>query len=164
MSCFISPTNSSVSGLSHLFFSSPLLLQGPELLVDCRVYDYSLDLWGVGCMLAGMLFKRDDPFFKGRDNDDQLLKIVKVLGTEALFDYLDKYNLVMNDECVRLVGHKRKGISRKAWQSFVTKECADTATPEGMDLLDKLLRYDHMERLTAKEAQAHPFFDAVRPI
>ena len=40
--------------------------KGPELLVDCRVYDYSLDLWGVGCMLAGMIYKRDDPFFKVR--------------------------------------------------------------------------------------------------
>ena len=24
--------------------------------------------------------------------------------------------------------------------------------------MDKLLRYDHQERLTAKEAQAHPYF------
>lgn len=29
---------------------------------------------------------------------------------------------------------------------------------ELFDLLDKLLRYDHQERLTAKEAMMHPFF------
>lgn len=32
--------------------------KGPELLVDIRDYDYSLDVWGVGCMMAAMLFKK----------------------------------------------------------------------------------------------------------
>lgn len=29
--------------------------KGPELLVDLMDYDYSLDLWGVGCIVAGQL-------------------------------------------------------------------------------------------------------------
>jgi len=29
---------------------------------------------------------------------------------------------------------------------------------EAVDFLDKLLRYDHQERLTAQEAMAHPYF------
>lgn len=29
---------------------------------------------------------------------------------------------------------------------------------EALDFLDKLLRYDHNERLTAKEAMDHPYF------
>ncbi len=29
---------------------------------------------------------------------------------------------------------------------------------EALDLLDKLLRYDHRERLSAKEAMDHPYF------
>lgn len=32
--------------------------KGPELLVDIRDYGYSLDLWGVGCMMAAFLFKK----------------------------------------------------------------------------------------------------------
>ena len=43
-------------------------------------------------MLAGMIFQKE-PFFQGKDNDDQLDKIAKVLGTEQLFDYLEKYNI-----------------------------------------------------------------------
>jgi casein kinase II subunit alpha len=31
-------------------------------------------------------------------------------------------------------------------------------SPEALDFLDKLLRYDHAERLTSKEAQSHPYF------
>jgi casein kinase II subunit alpha len=29
------------------------LLQGPELLVDLQDYDYALDMWSLGCMVAG---------------------------------------------------------------------------------------------------------------
>ena len=69
--------------------------KGPELLVDLQTYDYSLDIWSLGCMFAGMIFKRE-PFFQGSDNYDQLIKIAKVLGTEELYAYLDKYRLTLD--------------------------------------------------------------------
>ena len=50
--------------------------KGPELLVDLQDYDYSLDLWSLGCMFAGMIFQKE-PFFHGHDNYDQLVKIAK---------------------------------------------------------------------------------------
>jgi hypothetical protein len=34
---------------------------------------------------------------------------------------------------------------------------------EAIDLLDKLLRFDHQERLTAREAQQHPYFGTRTP-
>ena len=40
-------------------------------------YDYSLDMWSLGCMFAGMVFRKE-PFFHGHDNYDQLVKIAKV--------------------------------------------------------------------------------------
>lgn len=43
-------------------------------------------------MLAGMMFQRE-PFFKGADNYDQLIKIAKVLGTQDVLEYVDKFNL-----------------------------------------------------------------------
>jgi len=36
--------------------------KGPELLVDFQLYDYSLDIWSLGCMLASLVFKKE-PFF-----------------------------------------------------------------------------------------------------
>lgn len=43
---------------SQLRPSAPACMQGPELLIDIRDYDYSLDVWGMGCMLAALVFKR----------------------------------------------------------------------------------------------------------
>jgi casein kinase II subunit alpha len=45
--------------------------KGPELLVDLQDYDYSLDMWSLGCMFAAMIFRKE-PFFQGRDNYDQV--------------------------------------------------------------------------------------------
>lgn len=36
-----------------------------------QMYDYSLDMWSLGCMLASMIFQKE-PFFHGQDNYDQV--------------------------------------------------------------------------------------------
>lgn len=48
--------------------------------------------------------------------------------------------------------------SRKRWEQFIHSENRHLVSPEALDLLDKLLRYDHQQRLTAKEAMEHPYF------
>lgn len=47
---------------------------------------------------------------------------------------------------------------RKPWSRFITSENQRYISNEAIDFLDKLLRYDHQERLTAREAQDHPYF------
>jgi len=76
--------------------------KGPELLVDDVFYDYSLDIWSLGAMFASMIFKIE-PFFQGNDNNDQLVKITRVLGTEDLYKYLVKYNLKLDDSYQGLI-------------------------------------------------------------
>ncbi|VFQ75322.1 unnamed protein product [Cuscuta campestris] len=127
--------------------------KGPELLVNLQSYDYSLDLWSLGCMFAGMIFRKE-PFFYGQNNEDQLVKIAEVLGTEELNAYLHKYHLELDSHLVAMIGSE----SRKQWSIFMNADNQDLASPQAIDLLDKLLRYDHHERLTAKEAMAHPYF------
>lgn len=39
---------------------------------------------------------------------------------------------------------------------------AHLAKPEALDFLERLLRYDHQERMTAKEAMMHPYLAPVR--
>ena len=62
------------------------------MLVSYEYYHYSLDIWSLGVMMAGMIFRKE-PFFKGSDNYDQLEQITKTLGTQELFAYLNKYNI-----------------------------------------------------------------------
>lgn len=131
--------------------------KGPELLVDYQMYDYSLDMWSLGCMLASMVFRRE-PFFHGHDNYDQLVRIAKVLGTEELYEYLDRYQIPLDPRFNDILGRH----SRKRWERFVHAENQHLVSPEALDFLDKLLRYDHQERLTAREAMDHPYFNPVK--
>ena len=132
--------------------------KGPELLVDFQEYDYSLDMWSVGCVMAGMCFGME-VFFHGADNADQLVKIVKVLGTDGLEDYLARYDITLPDDVQVALGKKRyMGIPL---ETFSTGH-EDKAHPIAVDLIKRLLKYDHLERLTAEEAMQHPYFDPVR--
>ncbi|MCH0629205.1 casein kinase II subunit alpha/alpha' [Kocuria palustris] len=130
--------------------------KGPELLVNFRLYDYSLDLWSFGCMLASMVFMKE-PFFHGKSNTDQLVQIVRVLGSNALNAYLEKYNLTLLDEYEDLAYY-----NRRSWDRFVNDNNQHLVSDEFLDFIDKLLRYDHQERLTAQEAMDHAYFDPVR--
>lgn len=128
--------------------------KGPELLVDLRTYDYSLDMWSFGCMMAGIIFKKT-PFFRGRDNNDQLVKIAQVLGSDECFEYIRKYDV---DTPI----HDMPKFPRRPWESFVNEQNANLATPDAIDLIDRTLRFDHQQRLTAREAMLHQYFADVR--
>lgn len=131
--------------------------KGPELLVGFKRYDYSLDIWSVGCMLASMIFGKEH-FFRGRDNEDQLLRIMKVLGTDSFERYLEKYGLYFNTMNKGLL----ESYPKVPWTRFATNDNKSTVSNDAIDLLEKLLRYDHWERLTASEALAHAYFNNVR--
>jgi len=131
--------------------------KGPELLVDFQLYDYSLDMWSLGCMYAGIIFRKEH-FFRGSDNWDQLVKITKVLGTDELYAYLEKYDIDLDPNYDDLLGR----YPRKPWSRFITSDNQHLISNEAIDFLDKLLRYDHQERLTAQEGMDHPYFDQVR--
>lgn len=130
--------------------------KGPELLVDYQRYDYSLDLWSYGAMLASMIFKKE-PFFHGNSNTDQLVKIARVLGTDELDRYLEKYNIELGPEYEDMGTYPAR-----PWSRFFNSENEKLISNEVCDLLTNLLKYDHQARLTAKEAMAHPYFDPIR--
>jgi len=85
-----------------------------------------------------MMFRKE-PFFYGHDNYDQLVKIAKVLGTDELYNYLSKYGIELDPQLEGLVGRH----ARRPWNKFTNSENSHLVTPEGMDFLDNLLKYDH---------------------
>lgn len=44
-------------------------------MIFLQMYDYSLDMWSLGCMLASMIFRKE-PFFHGHDNYDQVHNLI----------------------------------------------------------------------------------------
>jgi len=103
-------------------------------------------------------FSKRSRFFVGRNNYDQLVRIAKVLGTNDLMKYLEKYELQLDSHFDGIMGK----YSRKSWRKFVSDKNRHLVSDEAIDFLDKLLQYDHEKRLTCQEAMAHNYFDSVR--
>lgn len=138
--------------------------KSPELLISLQDYDYSLDMFSAGCLLGSMvsvailpnfifhfpfsifhvrfphmqLFGKE-PLFKGDDNNDQLVKIAKVLGTDGLRQYLNKYGL----DLPAVYDNVMKDYPRVPWSAFVRNSNFRKCTDDALDLLTKLLQYDH---------------------
>ncbi|KAJ3097071.1 Casein kinase II subunit alpha', partial [Phlyctochytrium bullatum] len=126
----------------------------PEILLGYRKYDYSFDMWSI--------FRRE-VFFQGEDDVDQLRAIVRVLGGDDLRSYVLKYSITLAPEPVQSIVNNSTH-QRIPLYEFVGWNNGDLAREDALDLVDKLLRYDHHSRLTADEALAHPFFDGVELI
>ena len=53
--------------------------RAPDVLLGSRTYSTSIDVWSCGCIFAEMI--SGVPLFRGRDNQDQLLHIMRIIGT-----------------------------------------------------------------------------------
>ena len=130
--------------------------KAPELLLDYKKYDYAIDLWSVGCLFGGLLFQKDF-LFKGDDLNDQLIKVVEVFGFQEVENYLNKYKneTKINQKSL----NKIKNFTKKEWKSFINSNNKYLVNDEALDLLDKLLKFDQEERINAKDALKHPYFN-----
>ena len=129
--------------------------KAPELLLDYKKYDYAIDVWSAGCVLASLLFQKDF-FFKGSDLNNQIIKIAEVFGYKEFEKFYNKYQ---NDIRInKKVMEQIKNFEKKEWKSFVNENNKYLVNDDVIDLLDKMLKFDPSERIKAKDAINHPYF------
>jgi serine/threonine protein kinase len=56
-----------------------LWYRAPNVLLGSRTYNTSIDIWSAGCMLVEVYAGR--PLFPDTTNEDQLVRIFRVMGT-----------------------------------------------------------------------------------
>lgn len=133
--------------------------RAPELMLSNKPYTMSIDMWAIGCILAEFYHRR--PIFMGKDSIHQISEIIKYLGTpnEQLlkqFGSIRSWNLLYNVTTITKCDPSQGKYSQD-W-----KEVFPFACHLGLNLLSKLLIWNPIERLTAKEALEHPFLNPVR--
>jgi serine/threonine protein kinase len=90
------------------------------------------------------------PLFAGESGVDQLVEIIKVLGTPTREEIL-----AMNQA---YTDFKFPMIEPKSWN----KVLGGRAPAQALDILSRMLQYVPTERITALQACAHPYFDELR--
>ncbi|KNC53798.1 CMGC/CK2 protein kinase [Thecamonas trahens ATCC 50062] len=137
--------------------------KSPDLFLHYRYYDYSVDMWAFACMMGAAVFRRLPMFrCKTDHNSAQLIAIGMLLGSDDYAAYLDAYDFPLGGKFDAQFMAASVPRKRVKWRRLVNESNIDVAHPDALDLLDRLLVWDHEVRLTAYEALAHRFFDPVR--
>lgn len=126
--------------------------RAPEIMLSFKSYTKAIDMWSVGCIFAEMLGSR--PLFKGADYIDQLNQILNVLGTPSEAQ-LKRVGSERAQGYIRSLPKVRKVPFTKLYEK---------ATPQAIDLLEKLLAFDPTQRLTVEDALAHPYLEAYHDV
>lgn len=137
-----------VNGERNISYICSRYYRAPELMFDATQYTTAIDMWSAGCVLAELLL--GEPLFSGDRAVDQLVEIIKVLGTPTREEIRH-----MNPNCKEF---KFRQIKVYPWHKIFKK----SVPLEALDLLSRLLQYSPNLRSTALEALVHPFFDELR--
>ncbi|XP_049532128.1 protein kinase shaggy-like [Anopheles darlingi] len=122
--------------------------RAPELIFGAINYTTKIDVWSAGCVLAELLLGQ--PIFPGDSGVDQLVEIIKVLGTPTREQIKE-----MNPNYTEF---KFPQIKSHPWQKvFRTR-----TPPDAIALVSRLLEYTPGTRITPMQACAHPFFNELR--
>ncbi|KAI8882080.1 Pkinase-domain-containing protein [Backusella circina FSU 941] len=136
-----------VPGEPNVSYICSRYYRAPELIFGATNYTLAIDIWSTACVMAELILGQ--PFFPGDTAIDQLVEIIKILGTPSKPEIA-----AMNASYVE---HRFPQIKPHPLAKIFT-----TATPDAVDLLSRMLQYDPSKRITAIEALCHPFFDSIR--
>lgn len=149
-----------VAGEPNVSYICSRYYRAPELIFGATFYTTQIDTWSAGCVITEMLLGH--PLFPGESGVDQLVEIIKVLGTPT-----KEQITTMNPNYTEF---KFPQIKAHPW----SKVFRSRVPAEAVDLVSKLLVYCPDERLmpmdnrkdkSAKESRSalgHPFFDDLR--
>mmetsp|Transcript_22984 Transcript_22984/g.58378 ORF Transcript_22984/g.58378 Transcript_22984/m.58378 type:complete len:371 (+) Transcript_22984:133-1245(+) len=126
--------------------------RAPELLVENEDYGEAIDMWSVGCILAEFLGRK--ALFPGRDYLQQLRLIIDVLGTPTTSDLA----IIQNEQAVEYI----KSLPKREKASF--KKMFPNSNQQAVELLEKMLVFDPSKRVSAAEALAHPYMEALHNV
>ncbi|KFK36767.1 hypothetical protein AALP_AA4G167800 [Arabis alpina] len=123
-----------------------LWYRAPEVLLGSTHYSTGVDIWSVGCIFAEMI--RRQALFPGDSEFQQLLHIFRLLGTPTEQQWPGVMAL-------------RDWHVYPKWELQDLSRAVPSLSPEGIDLLTNMLRYNPAERISAKMALDHPYFDSL---
>ncbi|XWS46022.1 hypothetical protein CRYUN_Cryun14cG0029200 [Craigia yunnanensis] len=124
-----------VPGEPNISYICSRYYRAPELIFGATEYTTAIDMWSVGCVMAELLLRQ--PLFPGESGVDQLMEIIKILGTPTREEIK-----CMNPNYTEF---KFPQIKAHPWHKIFHKRMP----PEAVDLVSRLLQYSPNLRCTA---------------
>ncbi|CEF71166.1 Protein kinase domain and Serine/threonine-/dual specificity protein kinase, catalytic domain and Protein kinase-like domain-containing protein [Strongyloides ratti] len=137
-----------IPGETNVAYICSRYYRAPELIFGSTDYTTQIDVWSAGAVLAELLL--GTPIFPGESAVDQLVEIIKVLGTPTK-EQIRKMNPNYTE-------YKFPNIGPHPWN----KVFRPRTDPLAIQLVHDLVQYDPNKRPTAYEALKSPFFDELK--
>jgi len=119
--------------------------RAPELLFGAKEYGYSVDMWSVGCIFAELMLRT--PYLPGESDMEQLNIIFQALGTPTEETWPGMKSLPVPST------YEFPVYPKTPWRNLFT-----AAGNDALDLLEKMLTYNPVKRISAQDALLHPYF------
>eukprot|EP01083_Nonionella_stella_P053403 141275_1 len=119
--------------------------RAPEILLGSPKYTKGVDMWSIGCILAELL--GGQPLFPGASTMNQVEKIMEVTGPPSAEDVA-----AIESPFAATMLESIKSPPKRSLSSIFPK-----AEDDAIDMIERLMRFNPNERLTAEEALAHPY-------
>lgn len=146
--CDFGSAKALVRGEPNVSYICSRYYRAPELIFGSTDYTTAIDIWSQGCVGAELLLGQ--PLFPGDSGVDQLVEIIKVLGTPTREEVR-----AMNSTYIEFKFPQIKGCQ---WRKIFMNK-----TPEdAMDFIASTLAYTPTSRLKPLEGCVHKFFDELR--
>lgn len=117
--------------------------RAPELLMGCKLYTFAVDIWSLGCVFAELFLRT--PYFPADNDFSQLETIFKALGTPTDKEW---------PNMTKLPNYVKYPI----YQATPMKNLFTGASEDAINLLEKMLIYDPVKRITVLNALKHNYF------
>jgi len=140
-----------VKGEPNISYICSRYYRAPELIFGATEYTTAIDVWSTGCVIAEIVIGQ--PIFPGESASDQLVEIIKILGTPTKQQILE-----MNPEYNEF---KFPIIKAYPWTKFFKNK---NINEDFIDFISKLLCYEPNLRLKPLKSLGHKFFDELRDV
>lgn len=121
--------------------------RAPELIFGSINYTTKIDVWSAGCVMAEMILGQ--PLFPGESGIDQLVEIIKILGTPTKDEIRH-----MNPNYME---HKFPQIKPIPLQKIFKK-----MPPDCINFLSRILQYNPLERIDCYQGLLDPYFSELK--
>ncbi|KPJ20051.1 Glycogen synthase kinase-3 beta [Papilio machaon] len=156
-----------VRGEPNVSYICSRYYRAPELIFGAIDYTTKIDVWSAGCVVAELLLGQ--PIFPGDSGVDQLVEIIKVLGTPTREQIREMNPNYTEFKFPQIKSHpwakymlERMTMPKSATDHQRIRVFRACTPPDAISLVSRLLEYTPGARLSPLQACAHSFFDELR--